>query len=117
MKGCALIYAPRGQAGEYAPLAANPYRDAGHKCAYCYVPQAIKIDRSEFNSGAVERAGFIASWPRMPRNTKRLVSRNRSCWFHHGCLSPRRQLADPRRHQNYSSWLVFGLCVLTAGGT
>ena len=50
----------RGQAGEYAPLAANPYRDAATS-AYCYVPQAIKIDRSEFNSGAVERAGFIAS--------------------------------------------------------
>jgi hypothetical protein len=26
VKGCAYIYAPRGQAGGYAPLAANPYR-------------------------------------------------------------------------------------------
>ena len=24
VKGCSFIYAPAGQAGEYAPLAANP---------------------------------------------------------------------------------------------
>lgn len=33
--GCSIIYAPRGQAGEYAKLACNPYRGCGHKCAYC----------------------------------------------------------------------------------
>ena len=27
--GCSFIYAPSGQAGEYAPLAANPYRGCG----------------------------------------------------------------------------------------
>lgn len=35
VKGCSHIYAPKGQAGEYAPLAANPYRGCGHRCAYC----------------------------------------------------------------------------------
>src|SRR5215472_2137732 len=30
------IYPPRGQAGEYAPLACNPYRGCGHGCVYCY---------------------------------------------------------------------------------
>lgn len=35
IKGCSYIYAPAGQAGEYAPLAANPYRNCGHACAYC----------------------------------------------------------------------------------
>lgn len=35
IKGCTYIYAPAGQAGEYAPLAANPYRGCGHKCVYC----------------------------------------------------------------------------------
>ena len=35
VKGCSYIYAPRGQAGEYARLTANPYRGCGHKCAYC----------------------------------------------------------------------------------
>ncbi len=35
LKGCNFIYAPKGQAGEYAPLAANPYRGCGHACSYC----------------------------------------------------------------------------------
>jgi DNA repair photolyase len=35
IKGCSYIYAPAGQAGEYAPLACNPYRGCGHKCSYC----------------------------------------------------------------------------------
>jgi hypothetical protein len=38
LKGCSYIYAPAGQAGEYAPLAANPYRGCGHGCAYCLDP-------------------------------------------------------------------------------
>lgn len=45
VKGCKYIYAPKGQAGEYAPLAANPYRGCGHKCAYCYVPLVTKTKR------------------------------------------------------------------------
>jgi hypothetical protein len=38
LRGCLHIYAPAGQAAEYAPLAANPYRGCGHGCVYCYVP-------------------------------------------------------------------------------
>lgn len=56
---CSIIYAPKGQAGEYAPLAANPYRGCGHKCAYCYVPLVTKQPRAEFNAGAVPRDGFL----------------------------------------------------------
>lgn len=59
VKGCSAIYAPKGQAGEYAPLAANPYRGCGHKCAYCYVPLVTKQPRPEFDAGAVDRAGFL----------------------------------------------------------
>ena len=33
LPGCTLIYAPGGNAGEYAELAANPYDGCGHKCA------------------------------------------------------------------------------------
>jgi DNA repair photolyase len=58
VKGCNIIYAPKGQAGEYAPLATNPYRGCGHACAYCYVPLVTKQDRPDFDSGAVERADF-----------------------------------------------------------
>lgn len=61
LPNCSFIYAPRGQAGEYAPLAANPYRGCGHKCAYCYVPSVLRMDRPEFNAGAIPRAGFEAS--------------------------------------------------------
>jgi DNA repair photolyase len=56
--GCTYIYAPKGQAGEYAPLATNPYRGCGHGCAYCYVPLVTKQDRPSFDAGAVERKDF-----------------------------------------------------------
>jgi DNA repair photolyase len=39
--GCNIIYAPRGQAGEYAPLATNPYRGCGNGCAYCLAPDTL----------------------------------------------------------------------------
>jgi hypothetical protein len=57
--GCSIIYAPTGQAGEYAPLACNPYRGCGHKCAYCYVPLVLKMKREEFDAGAYPRPGFV----------------------------------------------------------
>ena len=59
VKGCDFIYAPRGQAGEYSALTANPYRSCGHACACCYVPQIIKIGRPEFDAGVVARPNFI----------------------------------------------------------
>lgn len=58
IKGCKTIYAPAGQAGEYAPLATNPYRGCGHKCAYCYVPRILRMDRKEFDTGATLRDGY-----------------------------------------------------------
>lgn len=57
--GCKFIYAPAGQAGEYAPLAANLYKGCGHKCAYCYVPRITKQDRAEFNQGAIPRVSVL----------------------------------------------------------
>lgn len=59
VKGCSIIYAPRGQAGEYAPLATNPYRGCGHKCSYCYVPRVLRMKRPEFDSGANPRPNFM----------------------------------------------------------
>lgn len=58
IKGCHHIYAPKGQAGEYAPLATNPYRGCGHACAYCYVPLVTKQPRPNFDAGAVERPKY-----------------------------------------------------------
>ena len=59
--GCSYIYAPRGQAGEYAKLAANPYRGCGHACAYCYVPKVLRMERPEFDSNATPRPLFMES--------------------------------------------------------
>jgi hypothetical protein len=61
VKGCTLIYAPPGQAGEYAPLALNPYIGCGHSCGYpCWVPLFTNQPRDEFNAGAVLKKDFIA---------------------------------------------------------
>lgn len=62
VKGCSVIYAPAGQALEYAPLAASMYKGCGHGCAYCYVPPITKQPRAEFDAGAfprVAKAGHI----------------------------------------------------------
>jgi DNA repair photolyase len=59
VRGCDYIYPPKGQAGEYAPLAANPYRGCGHACAYCYVPRVTRQDRKDFDAGAVERPNYL----------------------------------------------------------
>jgi DNA repair photolyase len=59
LPGARYIYAPAGQAGEYAALAANPYRGCGHGCVYCYVPRVLHMDRHEFDAGAILRPGFL----------------------------------------------------------
>jgi DNA repair photolyase len=59
VKGADVIYRPKGNAGEYAPLATNPYRGCGHGCKYCYVPLATHIDRAEFNKPATLRPGYL----------------------------------------------------------
>jgi DNA repair photolyase len=59
VKGCKIIYAPKGQAGEYAPLATNPFTGCGHKCRYCYVPHVLKIDRPTFDAQAVPRKDYL----------------------------------------------------------
>jgi hypothetical protein len=59
VKGCDIIYAPAGQAGEYSPLAVNPYEGCGHGCAYCYVPGAKHMSREKFDAGAVPRPDYL----------------------------------------------------------
>ncbi len=59
--GYDVIYPPRGEAGEYSPLALNLYKGCGHACAYCYVPLVTKQPRAEFNAGAVPRSATSGS--------------------------------------------------------
>lgn len=61
LPGCSYIYAPKGQAGEYAPLAANPYRGCSHSCKYCYVPQVLKMPRQEFDAAAIPRPDYLTN--------------------------------------------------------
>jgi DNA repair photolyase len=59
VKGCTIIYAPAGQAGEYLALATNPYRGCGNRCIYCYVPVVLRMERREFDASAVPRPNFL----------------------------------------------------------
>lgn len=59
IRGADVIYRPAGNAGEYAPLATNPWKGCGHGCKYCYVPNATHIDRNLFNEAAVLRQDYF----------------------------------------------------------
>ena len=117
IKGCAYIYAPAGQAGEYAPLACNPYRGCGHACAYCYVPRVLKITRAEFDAGAVPRPNFLASLERDARKYKeaRLTGQVMLSFtsdpYHPGDTTLTREALKTLRQHG------LGFCTLTKGGT
>lgn len=66
--GADVIYRPSGEAGEYAPLATNPYKGCGHACVYCYVPGATHVKRPIFDAGAIPRAEFE---PRLKKDIER----------------------------------------------
>jgi DNA repair photolyase len=117
LKGCNFIYAPTGQAGEYAPLAANPYRGCGHACAYCYVPSVLRMDRVEFDKGAVARPGFLDNLRKDARKYQAAGSREQVMLsFTTDVYSPfdrslTRQTLEILREHGLS------FCVLTKGGT
>lgn len=117
VKGCTYIYAPKGQAGEYAPLACNPYRGCGHSCAYCYVPLVTKQPRAEFNAGAFERPGFLgnliaeAQRYRMLGITEQVLLSFTTDPYHPGDTGLTRKTLDTLRENG----LAF--CTLTKGGT
>lgn len=117
IKGCSYIYAPRGQAGEYAPLACNPYRGCGHKCAYCYVPHVLKMKREEFDAGAVPRPEFL-------RNLEKGAAKYQEAGYHGqvmlSCSTDPYHPGDTSQTRQTVECLQLhgmGFCTLTKGGT
>jgi DNA repair photolyase len=117
VKGCSIIYAPAGQAGEYSPLATNPYRGCGHKCSYCYVPNVLQISRSDFDAGAFPRPNFLqllardAAKYREAGITEQVMLSFTTDPFHPGDNSLTRSVI--RTLQSYG----LGVCTLTKGGS
>jgi DNA repair photolyase len=117
LKSCSAIYAPRGQAGEYAEYATNPYRGCGHRCAYCYVPAVLRMPRAVFDQGAVERPGFLRALEKDARKyrdagiTAQIMLSFTTDPYHPGYTSLTRDVLV--------SLAAHGLsyCTLTKGGT
>lgn len=117
LKGCTIIYGPKGQAGEYAPLACNPYDGCGHRCLYCYVPLVRHITRAEFDAGADEREGFLDRLRKEAVKYREAGSREQVMLSfttdpHHpfDTTLTRRVLEVIQEHG-------LGICTLTKGGT
>jgi|GEM_PF-429995 len=117
IKGCSYIYAPKGQAGEYAPLAANPYRGCGHGCAYCYVPRVLKMRRTEFDRPAIMRPNFLENLAKdahkyqLARITEQVMLSFTSDPYHPGDNSLTRHVIEILQRHG------LGVCTLTKGGS
>lgn len=117
LPGCSYIYAPRGEAGEYSPLAANPYRGCGHACHYCYVPLVLRMKRPEFDAGAVPRPDFLRHLTRDARRyqaagvTEQVMLSFTSDPYHPGDTTLTRQTLEVLQAHG------LGICTLSKGGT
>lgn len=116
LPGCSYIYAPAGQAGEYAPLAANPYRGCGHACAYCYVPLVTKQDRQGFDAGAIPRRDYLFHLRRDARKYQAAGIREQVFFsFTTDLYQPNdRSLTRPSLQIVQEHGM--GICILTKGG-
>ncbi len=117
LPGCQIIYAPKGQAGEYAPLATNPYRGCGHGCAYCYVPNVLHMTRQQFNAGAFPRPNYLANlcrdaakYQKAGRHDQVMLSFTTDP-YHSGDTSLTRETLEVLIAHG------LGFCTLTKGGT
>jgi DNA repair photolyase len=116
VKGCSHIYAPVGQAGEYAPLACNPYRGCGHQCVYCYVPRVLHMDRKEFDAGATPRKDFLVELERDAKKyqalgvTEQVMLSFTTDPYHAGDTALTRDVLKTIQAHG------MGICTLTKGG-
>lgn len=117
IKGCKWIYAPAGQAGEYSPLATNPYRGCSHGCKYCYVPQVLHMDRAEFDRTATPRPGYLEGLKSDARKYQAAgITEQVMLSFTTDVYNPiDRSLTRPALEVLRDHGL--GFCVLTKGGT
>jgi DNA repair photolyase len=117
LPSCSYIYAPKGQAGEYAPLACNPYRGCGHACAYCYVPAVLKMKRADFDAGAKPRPDFSRQLTKDAMKyqaagiTEQVMLSFTTDPYHPGDTTLTRQTLEVLRGHG------LGFCTLTKGGT
>ena len=117
LPGCTHIYAPAGQAGEYAALATNPYRGCSHCCSYCFAPGVIRQSRQEFDAEAVPRRGFLDRLRKEARKYQAAGIREQVLLafttdpYHPGDTSLTRQTLEVLRNHG------LGFCTLTKGGT
>lgn len=115
-KNCRFIYEPAGQAGEYAPLATNPYRGCGNGCAYCYVPLVTKQPRPEFDAGAELRIGYMDGLRREAAKyqaagvTDQVMLSFTTDPYHPGDTEPTREVLEILAEHG------LGFCTLTKGG-
>jgi len=117
VKNCKIIYRPDGQAEEYAPLAANPYRGCGHGCAYCYVPGVLKMKRPDFDAGATPRPDLLANLTkdaekyRQAGITEQVMLSFTTDPYHPGNTLLTHQTLEVLQAHG------LGICTLTKGGT
>lgn len=70
------IYETKGKAREFCELAINLYSGCGHGCVYCYSPDVIKRERTDF---------FLYPYPRLDRWT---IERSINDWAAKGERRP-----------------------------
>jgi DNA repair photolyase len=117
VRGHDVVYAPGGQALEYAPLTTNPYNGCGHECLYCYVPLMTKQPRDEFNAGAILKPDYLARLEKDARKyqaagvTEQVLLCFSTDPYHPGDTAPTRQALE--------ILIKYGLafCTLTKGGS
>jgi DNA repair photolyase len=117
VKGCSMIYAPKGQAGEYAPLACNPYRGCGTGCKYCYVSLVLHMDRAEFNAGAVPRENFIAALTKDARKYQAAGIREQVMFSFTTDMYNPSDTSLTRPSMEIVQAHGLGICILTKGGS